>query len=310
MAKKYNYSEYPTKNPWLKPDLLYAAEYWGLHMIENMIEVDVDRYLVACKSLGQSSLLCDSLASNYKGKFIMLPKVSSYHCLYLKGEIKKLQNDWFDEYKPAFNKIKNPTDVGEDYRFNAVQGIVCMEDCDEINTEATLAAIKRIPDYRRLLNELYCMFINRVCVEFDRIILTTISKVGYNSDNFDMGKLEEFVKKKLPFEALTNYDDIRLLHRINNFLKHNSVSAYNTLKENHRNYVRCKDNDTAKIEYQNGMYALYWIILDEDYIESVFTKLIDFCDDFCHKYLNEDVANAYWMNEEYFTNKIEEMIHD
>lgn len=64
-----------------------------------------------------------------------------------------------------------------------------------------------------------------------------------------------------------------MLHKINNFLKHNSIDSYKTLKKMYPNNVASAENKTANIEYENGMFAADWIILKPNYIDEIFGKI-------------------------------------
>ena len=66
---------------------------------------------------------------------------------------------------------------------------------------------------------------------------------------------------------------MNLLHKINNFLKHNTIDAYNGLKKEYPKNVCSVENKTAKSQYENGMFAGDWIIIKDGYIDKLFKKL-------------------------------------
>ena len=100
---------------------------------------------------------------------------------------------------------------------------------------------------------------------------------------------------------------ITCLHKINNFLKHNTIEAYNRLKKFYPKNVCSVENGTTKHEYENGMFAGNWIILEENYIDALLDKLVKFFDDYCVHFLKENIDEADWNYADYFYNAIQEM---
>ena len=106
---------------------------------------------------------------------------------------------------------------------------------------------------------------------------------------------------------LKKYNSYNLLHKVNNFLKHNTLESYNTLKRFYPENVRSVEKGTSKQEYENGMFAGDWIVLKENYIDSLLDKLIQFFEDYCVQFLKENLENAKWNYADYFYNAINEM---
>ena len=114
-------------------------------------------------------------------------------------------------------------------------------------------------------------------IEIDRITLIALSDIGYDETNFSVGSFKTFAdglaaktNKKIKLLDLDGFNAYKMLHMINNFIKHNSIDAYEKLKNNYPNNVYSKENNTTELEYKNGMYAGDWIILKEGYIDNVF----------------------------------------
>ena len=98
-----------------------------------------------------------------------------------------------------------------------------------------------------------------------------------------------------------------MLHKICNFLKHNSKEAYNTIKNLYPDNVRSKEKGTASTDFENGMFAGDWIIIKEGYIDKTLKQLKIFFADYCKVYLKEDVDNAYWNYDDYFKDAVSQM---
>lgn len=205
-----------------------------------------------------------------------------------RNEINKLRNDWFNEYKPLLGIIKSPKDVEEDARLDLLCGTTDMDSFGDICAEAIMVGMKRMPKYTEVINSLYCQFIQKVAAEVDRITLMVLSKHKYPYKRFDFKKFEKFsmqLSKDNDIERLKNFRTYDLLHKVNNFLKHNSKDAYETLKNNYHENVRNIEDKTSDSEYENGMYAGSWIILEENYIDGLFDQLIEFFEDYSNTFL-------------------------
>ena len=127
------------------------------------------------------------------------------------------------------------------------------------------------------------------------LVRNTVNKIEYTDKN---GKKIDKLKK---------YNAYNLLHKVNNFLKHNSIESYKKLKHFYSNNVRSIENGTANIEYENGMFAGDWIILKENYIDTLLDKLVEFFEDYCINYLAENIEDSSWNHDDYFWDALKEM---
>ena len=104
-------------------------------------------------------------------------------------------------------------------------------------------------------------------------------KCFYSLDN-NTNKLYLYIhtKKqiKIKIKDLDEYDSFNMLRKINNFLKHNSVTAYEKLKKYYPDVVASVENKTSDIPYENAMFAADWLIIPHDYIEDTIEKLRKF----------------------------------
>lgn len=55
------------------------------------------------------------------------------------------------------------------------------------------------------------------------------------------------------------------------------------------------------------MFAGDWIILKENYIDTLLDKLVEFFEDYCVNYLAENIENSSWNYDDYFWNALKEM---
>jgi hypothetical protein len=139
-----------------------------------------------------------------------------------------------------------------------------------------------------------------------------MSRLGYQGNSFNIKVFCEFSDKLLPdkkeatINNLSEYSAYDMLHKINNFLKHNSVESYKKLKKAYPDSVISEENG-VNIEYKNGMFAGDWITIKPGYIDEVLNKLIRFFEDYCRIYLNEDIEESKWNYDDYFKNAFKKM---
>lgn len=187
------------------------------------------------------------------------------------------------------------------------------DDYDEIAIEAAMAGIRRTPKYTHVIQSLYCQFIQKICAEVDRFTLIFMKETGSNVNDFSIDKFFSFsdgllaTKEKIKIENLSEYNAYNMLHKINNFLKHNSIMSYNKLKFNYPKNVASVEYGTAKKPYENGMFAGDWIIVKENYIDDLLDKLIIFFEDYCRVYLKEDIEKSRWDYDDYFYTAFKQM---
>ncbi len=314
-TKKYDYSKYPTENLFYDYDTLKDEKFFGVHIINERVEVDVDRYIEACKLVGIEDFIPDDFKTKYIHQYFVPRKQEKYDyfSIIMRDGINRFEKDWEQEYKPIFSKIKTPSEVKEQTRLDALMYTSNSDDFDEIDIDAMMAGIRRQNKYNQIINEMYCMFINKLCTEVDRITLIALSAISFDETSFSVGKFKTFAdglaskaNKNIKFKDLDGYNSYNMLHEIHNFLKHNSIDAYTTLKNDYPKNVRSKENGNADKDYENGMFAGDWIIIKEGYIEKAFKKLHEFFNCFSKNYLDE-IDDSWWNNDDYFYDALSQM---
>lgn len=209
-----------------------------------------------------------------------------------------LEADWREEYKPLLKKIWSATDEYERVRLASLSTTTCSDDFDEIEVDATIAAVRRENKRRKIVRDFHCQFIIRICVEVDRQTLLFMKRLGYSKDVFSVRQFVTFSQglrgegNPALFKSLRSYDAYDLLHLANNFLKHNSRHAYDVLYERYRKNVLPPAGVDAKIRYESGMYAGDWLVFEEGYIDGLFAKLIVFFEDYGRVFLKTNQCDG------------------
>lgn len=290
--------------------------YFGIHKISNRLHIDTQRYKQVLENDRVTEFLPNSLCSLQLNSFFIPAHQfrHDYKFNLFRDLIGELKKTWIEEYKPLFKYIKTPDQVYETNRLEQMMYTSCSDDFDEIESDAMFAALRRAPQYTHVTQSLYCSFISKIATEIDRITLIVMTQLGYKSNDYSFNSFKKFSdglqknKEGVEISKLKKYNAYNLLHKLNNFLKHNTLSSYNDLKKWYPNNVASVEKGTANIEYENGMFAGDWIIIEENYIDNLLDKLILFFKDYCKEYLKENIEEADWNYDEYFIKVYHEIL--
>jgi len=313
-VERFDYSKYESKPAWTSESLL-EYEFWGFHKKKGRLNIDTKRYKKACQSVGITDFLPNGLFKQRNSVYFLPEKIKrhDYKINIFRDLINELKNDWVNEYKSIFEKIRTPKEVEEDSRLNSLMFTSSEDDYDEIDIEAKMDGIRRIDKYNRIINSLYCQFIMKVTTEIDRFTLYVMTETGYKGTDFNIDSFFKFsdglLKERggIKIKDLSKYNAYNMLHKINNFLKHNSIESYRTLKKLYPANVASIERGTSQTEYKNGMFAGDWLIIKVGYIDDLLDKLIIFFENYCKVFLSEDLEESKWNYDDYFMNAYYEM---
>lgn len=302
----YDYSKYELGD-W--NDML-NTDYWGIHEVNGRVEVDVDRYVKTISNVGAYEYLPDGIKALH-GLYVPSKKRAlDYSVNGLVGAIRNLRADWNQEYKPLFAKIRTPAQAENDYYVNTIMFLGDSELYDDAATNAGFVGVQRSFEYNRIFRDVYCVFISKICAEVDRIILKAFADLRYENEDYSIRDFTTFCnakKPKISVYSIKKYKTYSKLHNVNNFIKHNSVSAYKALKQYNPD---CLDKEwDARHPYENGMFAIDYINLDEADIDRFLEEIEVFLKDFCKKILNEDYVRCSWDSDDFFRRAVFD-VHD
>lgn len=287
-------------------------EYFGVHKRNDRLHIDTKRFKKMLLRYDCKEFLKEGMFKNRATTYLIPKKVHrhDYKVNIIRDLLSNLQADWYNEFKPLLTKIKTPEEVSENSRLDMISTTACSEDYDEIDVESRIKGIKRIPKYESVIQSLYCQFICKICAEIDRFTLILITSLGYSDNCFDTGKLRKFTDDLMNksgarlIEKLSEFSSFDMLHKINNFLKHNTLSTYNTLKKKYSENVRYNINGKP---YENGMFAGDWIIVKDEYIDKLFIELNKFFEDYCKTIIGEDLEESKWNYDNYFSEAVKQI---
>lgn len=313
-VERFDYSKYESVSI-NDHDTLGQYQFWGIHPKGGRLRIDTKRYKKMCEWIGITDFMPDGLFVPRSTVYFTPVKKEryDYKVNLFNDLLDGLIHDWEYEYKPLFKSIKTPDQVASDSRLGMLAFTGCSDDYDEIDIEANMNSFRRIEKYNQIINSLYCQFILKIGAEVDRFTLRVMTELGYKGTDYDFKSFCKFSdgllrsKNGMPLKDLKKFEAYNMLHKICNFLKHNSKEAYNTMKHLYPDNVCSKEKGTASTDFENGMFAGDWIIIKEGYIDKTLKQLKIFFTDYCKVYLKEDVDNAYWNYDDYFKDAVSQM---
>lgn len=284
--------------------------YFGLHRKKGRVSVDVKRFKKVCEENGRSDFWKEGMNKTRNTVYLVPLKIhkDDYLVNSLLDIVDKLKKDWDNEFLPAIRKIKKPSEVAEEKRLDSLQETCCSEDYDEIQVEADMEGFKRSAKYNEVITSLFFGYIHKIASEMMRGLVIALRKNGSNVDDFNnkrflviIGEINETGQKVL--SGVSNYNTFNLLRLTDNFLKHNTKSAFYRLKKAFPKMVTDSD-------YENGEYAQNYLYLSKYGINNLLTELTSFYKDFCKKVFKEDIESAVWNYDDYFYTKANEIRKD
>lgn len=302
-------------------------EYYGFHLKDGRYHIDTKRL----KKLHCDGCFPDELFSSPRNTHYFIPKhkhYSDYAINIMRDQLNILANDWNTEYKTVINKITTPKEVKESVRLEEIAYMSSADDLDDIEFDALMAGIRREAKYGEVIKSIHLQYLQKIFTELFRTILLVIKERGYeNSLDFSYKyflqhvqyKLNAETKKTNPLYRLPHFKYFDVLNKIDNFLKHNTVMAYNQLannafeKDEELKQFQAKfvySQEEAGRVYENGMYAANWVKIKPSFVDEMLNNLQEFAKEFCKLMYGEDDLEAYWNSDESLLKILKDNFYD
>ncbi|HOV12814.1 MAG TPA: hypothetical protein PK771_00865 [Spirochaetota bacterium] len=213
-------------------------------------------------------------------------RISDYNINIINQDIQLIRKEWNTTQKPFIKKILSeikPVDFNpwDDDLFQC--GIV---DYEEANTNALMmtALSQNYAKFRgtTLFCSLYAQYFHQLAAQFDAMILKTLTRNGYEGDKYNRNVLYAFKgNKQEKIVNLDGFNEYNKMYIIWNFIKHNSLSTYKSVKDNFPELL-------IDGKYTQGELACSFIKFTDELIDSIFEGMERFLREYCRLVFGED----------------------
>lgn len=281
----------------------HSKEFYGLFVRHGRIHVDVKRFKKKLNEVQATEFWRDEMCETRNTPYLIPKRLhrSDYSVNICVDIIDSLKQDWRTEYLPALQAIRSPREVYENARLGALMTRSGEDAVDEARTIGLTAAFDRQAKYSEVIASLYCSFVQKIATECDRTLALVFRKRGSVGDAFTfdelLGHLYELAAgdKTKKLQNVKNHDVFQGVRKIDNFLKHNTVRSFEAVRR------FCPERlIKTDMAYENGMYAVEWLVFPDDFIEKTLEDLRVFFIDFCKMFFGEDFKIADWNYDDYF----------
>jgi hypothetical protein len=284
-------------------DTRYYGVFLSGHGDTKSLKIDPKRYQ---KTLGLTENMKAVMDQRKTGHYFKPAKKRylDYNVNLVTSRFGEIRREWNCDTKPMINHVLTETKgkfftPGDDDQLQC--GII------DYTEAATIATIKSWESHNQAeikRNKLYCslysQFFQQLTAQIEALTLLILTCNGYEGDSFSRNVLYAFKGNKpesiRKIEGFTEYDK---MYAVWNFLKHNSLSTYQAIKDNFGDIL-------IDGEYKQGELACYYVRLSDGLIDSILSGVECFLKEYCKLVLGEDENEAAWNYEDYFTLQVRE----
>ena len=231
---------------------------------------------------------------------------SDYNCNLFLDEIDNIRKDWTDTFRPLIKReverIKKPKQLVAADDSNFMCGIT---DYDESAMWATFTNIRNQQKYVDKINHivcsLYAQFFHQMASRIEGITVYVLAKNGKNVEHFDRNALYDYAGSTGTAKEFHHYPSHDKLYCIWHFIKHNSISTYNRLKERYPEVL-------VDGEFKQGHIAASYVKFSDELINELLDGCGEFFKEYCLKVYSEKYDEANWNYELYFYKLAEDEI--
>ena len=279
------------------------TRYYGLFLKGNKNEVFIDtkRY--------QKFFKCDnnmlSIINKRKTHLFKPQKTDyfDYHCNEFINTIDNIEKDWNNDFKPmityCINKIEKPKELFPGDYPNLQIGI---SGVNAASQWALYMNSRNNSEYNRECQNtyisLYAQFIHQMASKIEATTIKVLTKENAIKDKFDRNILyATAVGKSKKIDELTHFNYYDKLYRLWHFIKHNSISTYDKLKEKYPEVL-------TDSNYIQGELAISYVKFSDDLIINLINGCKEFFKEYCNLVFSEDYNESQWNYDKYFTNQV------
>ena len=283
------------------------TRYYGLFLCgeDKRVKIDPIRY---AKKIGLSERQKEYINKRKTHYFSPSKKnYSDYNCNIFRKEISEIRSKWKEEHKPivdaAIEKIKaRKYDMCNDEKLMC--GICGPNGANARAQWATMKA-KAEAEYKKfaLKTSMYAEFFHLMASRIEATTVFVLTKNGFEGDKFGRNELYAFKgNKQEKISELVGFAEYDKMYCIWNFIKHNSLSTYNSLKDKYPEVI------ANNSKYKQGELAIHYVKIDEMLILDLLNGIEKFFDAYCKLVFDEDVDSADWNYDGYFLSSVNSKI--
>jgi hypothetical protein len=218
-----------------------------------------------------------------------------------------IKREWDTEQKPIINRFLSEI-IGKDYHLYDDDLFQCgIVDANEAAYRAQMTTVlaREFAAFKknRLHSSLYAQYFHQMASHIDAILLQLLTRNGYEGDKFNRNVLYAFKGKNLEnVKSLDGFKEYDRMYAVWNFIKHNSISTFNAVKDNFPEIL-------MRNEYNQGEPACYFIDFSDELVDSILAGVERFFKEYCRMVFDEDAQEAAWNFEKFFLEIVREEIN-
>lgn len=286
------------------------TRYWGLFRFGTKgnyhYKIDPKRFakMTCCQFTEGQLRIINSRKTHYF--YPNKQKYFDYNCNIFGNEINKIKEDWNKKFKGLIqreqNRVPSPKNLVPADDDNFLCGIT---DYEESKEWALIKNLKNAREYQKELYSitcsLYAQFFHQMASKIEAITVFVLARNGKNVKRFDRKALYDYSGAQGTARDFKHYPDHDKLYCIWHFLKHNSISTYNRLKERYPEVL-------IEDEFKQGYLASDYVKYSEELVISLLDGCLEFFKEYCQSIYHEDYAEAQWNYEEFFVKIVKDNI--
>jgi len=292
------------------------TRYWGVFYKkqkdsqEKMVLIDPKRFFkMTDVKITENQLKV--INARYTHYFHPKRKENDYNCNLIVGDIKTILRDWIELQYPLIqrevSRIKKPELVekplmpGDYYNFQCgVSGIGAAQAWSNfMNYQNANINQHKIAQYEwecaNLERALFAQFFQGIASKMEAAIVKLLKENNLLTDRFDRNILyATALGKDKKVEELKDFKWLDKIYCLWHFLKHNTLSTYNTLKERYPELLNVDKH------YEQGELAMYFVKFSNEMVIEILNGCIEFFKEYCELIFGEKYEEAQWNYSQYF----------
>lgn len=316
-----NYGEFSWELTEKYYNVVKDTRYWGVFYKkqkdsqEKIILIDPKRFseMTGVKFTENQLKVINARSTHY---FHPNRKEDNYNCNIIVGAVNAILYDWNEHQYPLIqrevSRIKKPELIektvmpGDYYNLQCgISGVGAAQAwADFKNSENANINQYKIAQYEweceSIENALFAQFFQGIASKIEAAIVKLLKGNNLITDRFDRNILyATAIGKAQKVEELRDFKWLDKIYCLWHFLKHNTLSTYNTLKERYPELLYVNER------YEQGELAMRFVKFSNEMVIEILNGCIEFFKEYCELIFNEKYEEAQWNYSRYFISIME-----